>query len=216
MCWYWNVLKKNTELKGRALSKEFRTIRLCLIVFCTVFVVCSNAHSQTNEDADLERALTLIESCASNFKDGDYTAAEKNFLEVKKLFEKVVGNESSDYADLLFYIGEFYKILGNYAQAEKYFIEENSIKSKVLGKEHPDYATSLNNLGLLYHNIGDSTKAENYYIEARNIREKVLGKDHSDYVVSLNNLGTLYLDLDNFAQAEKYFLEAKNIFSTIR
>ena len=140
---------------------------------------------------------------------GDYTQAEKYYLEAKNIYEKVLGKEHPDYATSLSNLGYLYNAIGDYTQAEKYYLEAKNIYEKALGKEHPDYATSLNNLGLLYNNIGDYTQAEKYYVEAKNIREKALGKEHPSYAASLINLGYLYNAIGDYTQAEKYYLEAK-------
>jgi CHAT domain-containing protein/Flp pilus assembly protein TadD len=144
-------------------------------------------------------------------KMGNYAAAEQNYLEVKAIQEKVLGNEHPDYVQSLNYLGSLYNNMGNYAKAEKCYLEIRDILEKTLGKDHPDYAISLNNLGTLYDNMGDYAKAERYLLEAVAIREKVLGKEHPDYVVSLNNLGTLYDNMGDYAKAEQYLLEAKAI-----
>jgi len=143
------------------------------------------------------------------FNMGNYTEAEKYYLETKIILEKVLGKNHSDYAISLNNLGLLYSNMGNYAEAEKYFLETKIILEKVLGEEHPNYAIFLNNLGLLYSNIGNYPKAEKYFLEVIAIQAKVLGKEHPDYANSLNNLGGLYSKMGNKTEAEKYFLEAK-------
>jgi len=149
------------------------------------------------------------------YNAGDYSQAEKYYLEAIDIKEKIFGKDHPSYATSLNNLGLLYVKMGDYSQAEKYYLEAKNIFEKVLGKDHPDYAISLNNLGLLYNKMVNYSQAEKYYLEAKNIREKVLGKEHPDYATSLNNLGSLYVKMGDYSQAEKYHLEAKNIFEKV-
>ena len=142
---------------------------------------------------------------------GNYAEAEKYWLAVKTILEKVLGQEHPDYAISLNNLGDLYYKMGNYAEAEKHCLEAKTIREQVLGQTHPDYASSLNSLGVLYWAMGNYVEAENYLVEVKTICEQVLGQTHPDYATSLNNLGSLYQTMGNYAEAEKYCLEAKTI-----
>jgi CHAT domain-containing protein len=142
---------------------------------------------------------------------GNYTGAEKWYLESKSIREKALGKEHPDYAANLNSLANLYTFTSNYDKAEPLYLECISIVGKTLGKEHPRYATSLNNLANLYSDIGNYDKAELLYLEANAIREKVLGKEHPDYAASLNNLAELYRVMGQNEKAEPLYHESKAI-----
>ena len=142
---------------------------------------------------------------------GNYTGAEKWYLESKSIREKALGKEHPDYAANLNSLANLYTFTSNYDKAEPLYLECISIIGKTLGKEHPRYATSLNNLANLYSDIGNYDKAELLYLEANAIREKVLGKEHPDYAASLNNLAELYRVMGQNEKAEPLYHESKAI-----
>ena len=169
-------------------------------------------HQDILKDVNAQTRFTLLYLQGYAYRNlNQYSEAEKNYLEAKKIVEKIFGKEHLTYAFVLNDLGLLYYNTGDYAQAEKFYLEALTIKEKALGKEHPDYATSLNNLGNLYDDMGDYAQSEKYLLETLSIREKILGKEHPDYANSLNNLGALYYSIGDYAKTEKNYLEALTI-----
>ena len=142
---------------------------------------------------------------------GDYTGAEKWYLESKAIREKALGKEHPDYAFSLNNLANLYGVMGQYEKAESLHLQSKAIREKALGREHPDYATSLNGLGWMYETMGQYEKAEQLYLESQAIREKALGKDHPEYAASLNRLGWLYGIMGQYEKAELLYLECQAI-----
>ena len=140
---------------------------------------------------------------------GNYTQAEKYYLEAKTLVENVFGKDDSMYASTLNNLGSLYRAMGNHFEAEQYLLEAKKIREDDFDNEGASYASTLNNLGGLYRDMGNYVQAEKYYLEAKTIYENVLGKEHPNYAISINNLGVLYRTMGIYSEAEKYLLEAK-------
>ncbi len=167
------------------------------------------------ENAALEKLGSVSASyffCRHNqgmilFYQGNYTEAEKCYLQSRSICENVFGKEHRFYATSLTALANLWLETGNYEEAELLYIQVITLRKKTLGKEHRDYAWSLNNLGLLYIEMGYYDKAESLLLECKSIREKLLGTEHEDNASSLINLAILYTKIGNNEKAEQLYLE---------
>ena len=146
---------------------------------------------------------------------GDYPEAEKYFLEVKAISEKLFGNEHPDYATSLNSLGLLYFYMGDFSKAEVYYIELKSKYEKFLGKESEGYVNAITNLGAVYEAIGNYANAEKYLLDAKLLWENVLRKQNENYAHVLNNLGALYKTMGDNTKAEKFFVDAKDTYEKI-
>ncbi len=142
---------------------------------------------------------------------GEYSDAEKWYLESIDIRSKNPGKRTSDYAQSLNSLGILDRIMGKFDEAEAHFQESLSIYEKTLGKEHPIYANTLKGFAVLYTETGKYEKAEPIYLEVKAILERFYGREHPEYANSLNNLGDLYYRMGQFDLSEHYQLEAKNL-----
>jgi tetratricopeptide (TPR) repeat protein/CHAT domain-containing protein len=126
-------------------------------------------------------------------------------------YQRILGEESTDYATGLNNLGLLHHGMGAYAKAEPLLARALEIRKKALGEENPLIATSCNNLGLLYYATGDYARTESYYLQALEIWKKTLGKEHRDVATSLNNLGMLCYVMGDYARAETFHLQALEI-----
>jgi len=145
------------------------------------------------------------------YLQGNYTEAEKWYIESKAIRGQVLGKEHLDYAWSLINLAVLYHKMGRYEAAEPLYVEAKVIRGKSLGNEHPDYAQSVFSLAVLYSAMGRYDAAEPLLLEAKAIREKVLGREHPDYAYSLNSLANLYSEIGRYETAEPLFLESQAI-----
>ena len=138
---------------------------------------------------------------------GDFSEAEKWYLETLKIREKTVGKEHPDYAWCEQRLGYMYSTIGEYEKAEPLLLESKTIREKTLGKEHLQYGWSLAGLGALYENLKQYEKAESYYLERKEMVERQYGREHQEYIWSLNALAGLYMKTQLYEKAESIYLE---------
>jgi CHAT domain-containing protein/Flp pilus assembly protein TadD len=122
-----------------------------------------------------------------------------------------VGENDTNYANMLGMMSAINYYSGNIAKAIEYCEKENEIRKKVQGENHPDYANSLGNLAVFYLAAGKYLLAERMFLNSIRIRKEVLGEKSPYYASSLNELGRLYIDMGNYAAAEPLLLEALKI-----
>jgi len=187
-------------MKANLLFRKACRAALALIVFAQISVF---AQTDTPEYWNKEGLRY--------YSKGEYSQAERCFLEAAKLNEALYGKDHPEYAVSLNNLGEVYRSMGDYARAERHYLEAIALQERTLGKDNSNYALLLNNLGLAYFGAGDYARAEMYSLEALDIKERVLGKDHPSYALSLNNLGELYRNMGDYAQAERCYREALSV-----
>lgn len=118
------------------------------------------------------------------------------------------GEEHTEVATALSWLGSVYWAQGRHAEAEPLYRRSLAIREKVLGPDHADVGTSLNNLAALYRAQGRLAEAEPLYRRDLAITENALGPDHADVGTSLNNLAALYRAQGRLAEAEPLLLSA--------
>ncbi|KAK4223171.1 putative kinesin light chain [Podospora fimiseda] len=106
-------------------------------------------------------------------------------------------------ADLLFKVGESFRLLGKYEEAEQMHRQALQLCEKVLGKEHPDTLTSMNRLALVLDSLGKYEEAEQMNRQALQLREKVLGKEHPSTLTSMHNLAVVLASQGKYEKAEQ-------------
>lgn len=137
--------------------------------------------------------------------------AEIKLFTAKQIFERKLGKENLQLAEVLNEIGDLFIALKFFKDAEIYYMESFSIRKKLLSEYTHSIAISYNNLGLVYIDLLEYTKAEEYLLKAKVVREKISGKSHLDYAIVINNLANLYESQKKFNEAEKYYLESHSI-----
>jgi tetratricopeptide (TPR) repeat protein len=78
-------------------------------------------------------------------------------------FQEYSGNFEESQQDLLFNVGECFRISGKYAEAEGMHRQTLELKEKVLGQEHPSTLSSMNNLALVLRSQGKYKEAETMF-----------------------------------------------------
>jgi CHAT domain-containing protein len=104
----------------------------------------SPSAAQSNEAEKLNQ--TLIEL----YRAGNYAEAVPLAQRWLATWEKALGPDHPDIANVLNNLAELYRAQGRYADAEPLYKRSLAISEKALGPTHPDVAVSLNNLAGLY------------------------------------------------------------------
>jgi CHAT domain-containing protein/tetratricopeptide (TPR) repeat protein len=123
---------------------------------------------------------------------GKYTEAEKQFLEIKKVFETRKQTGNAEYAGLLNQMGILYIQMGKPEKVEELLKKSKAIYKERYTEENIYYAKVTNDLGNFYRMNGRYEDAEKQLNKALNIRETLLGIKHPDYVRTQENLAILY------------------------
>ena len=143
---------------------------------------------------------------------GQYKEAESLYKQAVAIFEKALGPDHPEVAQILNNLAELYRNQGKLTDAEPLYKKALDIFEKALGPDHPQVATSLNNLALLYKQQGKLAEAEPLYKQALDISEKALDPNHPNIANRLNNLAMLYHQQGKLADAEPLYKQAIDIF----
>jgi CHAT domain-containing protein/tetratricopeptide (TPR) repeat protein len=138
-------------------------------------------------------------------RQGKYTEAISIAEQYVALARRRHGEEHTEFATAIAWLGLLYKTQGRYAEAEPLYKRTLTIYEKAFGREHPWVGTALNNIAELYRAQGRYAEAEPLYKRTLAIKEKALGPDHPDVGISLNNLAELYVDQGRYVEVEQLF-----------
>ncbi len=121
------------------------------------------------------------------------------------------GEEHTEFAAALAWLGFAYQAQGRYPEAEPLYRRSLAVTEKALGPEHPDVGASLNNLASLYKAQGRYAEAEPLYRRSLAVTEKALGPEHPSVGTSLNNLAGLYRAQGRYAEAADYWRRSTRV-----
>ena len=82
-----------------------------------------------------------------------------------------MGDFEKSQQDLLFNIGECFRISSKYTEAEQMYRQTLELREKVLGQEHPSTLDSMNNLALVLDSQGKYDEAEQMRQQALETRK---------------------------------------------
>ncbi len=156
----------------------------------------------------MKETYTLMEQAEVAENAGRYDESAELLLRVKKIREKLLGEDHLEMAEVYDRLAGMYRRQGMYSEAEKLYKKALNIQERVLGKNHSDTAASYNNLGLLYNDLGKYQEAEELYRKSLAIEEKVSGEGHPNTATSYNNLAILYQNQGKYEESEKLYKKA--------
>ncbi|MDW8347514.1 MAG: CHAT domain-containing tetratricopeptide repeat protein [Bacteroidia bacterium] len=139
---------------------------------------------------------------------GNYSAAEKLYMESKETVIRILGKENSFYASVCNNIGSLYEVQGKWHQAEEFYLESKAINEKLNGKQSRNYAVCCSNLAVLYQKYDRFAEAELLLKEALAIDKNINGVNSTSYLSSSMNLAVLYMRRGRYPEAEILFKEA--------
>jgi tetratricopeptide (TPR) repeat protein len=91
-------------------------------------------------------------------------------MEAANVLKKIVGENNSQYSNVLSNMALSYERSGNYSKAESLLVSASEINRRVLGEEHPQYSITLKNLALVYLDGQKYDQAESALKKAINIK----------------------------------------------
>ncbi|MGK7389494.1 MAG: CHAT domain-containing protein [Candidatus Cyclobacteriaceae bacterium M2_1C_046] len=143
---------------------------------------------------------------------GNYTRAEKKFIESLSLVEDLYGPQSPVYASISSNLALMYNAQARYPRAEELLTHS----LKVL-KDHPQevsnesYISTLNNLALVHLSLSQQEKALNELEEVLQHDKQLYGENHPYIAMTLTTMGTAYNDLGEHDKAEAAVKKALKI-----
>ena len=136
-------------------------------------------------------------------ENGDYSKAEKLWLEALAIDEKLFGKGTIQTTRRLHLLANLYREQGDYDRAGRLLQTALEIREKHLGPDHPDTAQIVRSLGILGSRSGDYAGAVAHLSRARRILEKP-GLPRADSLHAiLSALGWVYLMIGDHQQAEQ-------------
>jgi len=133
---------------------------------------------------------------------GNYSKAEKSYLEILEKGKEIYGEQSTDYAISIDNLANLYLVTGKEKLASPLVFQALEIKKKNLGELSIEVAYSLNNLSSISQAEGEFRKAEDYQKQALEIYRKCLGEDNTDYAGSMLSLASIYISSKRYSEAE--------------
>jgi CHAT domain-containing protein/tetratricopeptide (TPR) repeat protein len=177
-----------------------RCIALIMLAVLMAIAVSMQARAQ---GAD---SLAAIREQVSQLRSqGKYTEAIAIAERYVALARQRHGEEHTEFATAISWLGILFKTQGRYSEAEPLYKRALAIKEKALGPRHPELGISLNNLALLYAAQGHYPEAEPLFKHALAIDEKALGPDHPTVAINLSNLARLSFRQKNWREAADYW-----------
>ncbi|HET9055096.1 MAG TPA: tetratricopeptide repeat protein, partial [Cyclobacteriaceae bacterium] len=132
---------------------------------------------------------------------GNYTGAEKIFVELKKEYETSGTARNADYASLINQMGILYIQMGKPEQVEALLKKAKEIYKARYTEDNVYYAKVCNDLGNFYRMNNRYEEAAKELNKALSINESLLGLKHPDYVRTQENLAILYWKTNKHEQA---------------
>ena len=113
----------------------------------------------------------------------------------------------TEYADLLFILGDNYYILGNYIQSKEMFKKSLDVNEKSYGKNSIEIARSLYGLGKVYISCGEYLEGEKLLTQSYKILQQYPTKE-TQIAFTLCWLGRIHIYEGNYKKSEKILNEA--------
>src|SRR5262245_31685064 len=139
---------------------------------------------------------------------GDKAAA---LVEAQKLVAATkaqFGEDASQHAVALTYLGHAYAVQGKHPEAERLFNRALGIAEKALGSSHATVGKIRSNLAFAYRAQDKHADAEAQFKRALAIEEQASGAEHPDLANTLINLADTQQLQKKFAEAEGLFKRA--------
>lgn len=140
---------------------------------------------------ELGLAGALHERAEVHLRQREYEQAEKRYLQVVEIQERVLGPDHPTLAFEYNNMGILYRRMQRPDDAERAYRRAIAIREATLAPDHPMLAWTLDNLGLLLVYEDRLEEAEELILRARDIAAKAVGTNHPDYGIVLNNLARL-------------------------
>lgn len=124
---------------------------------------------------------------------GEPLEGRRYFLEALKVMEALLGEDSTQLADLHYNLGVVDVDLGELDAAEAAFETAREMYERERGPDHPWVAAALEELARVELKRDRPERARKYLVDAKRIKEGVLGAKHAELLPTLSMLGRVAL-----------------------
>jgi tetratricopeptide (TPR) repeat protein len=159
----------------------------------------------------LEKASELHDLAVSLRAQDQYAAAMAASRQALAVFEREVGPDHPDVANILNTLAGLHQDQGEYGQAEQLLQRSVALLARVPGSLEVVEVLrvqALCGLAGVYRVQGRYGEAEPLFQQALQRAEAALGPDHLEVATCLNNLGVLYKFTGQFAAAGRLYRRA--------
>jgi tetratricopeptide (TPR) repeat protein len=146
-------------------------------------------------------------------RQGQYKQAERSFLEARRIFEEVQGEESGKVGEVSRSLAQLYEQMGKYNEAMTVLKKQLEITRNNQGERTQDVGVILRLMGTTYFGQGKTNKALATLEEAHSILKEVVGSKDSLVGTVLSTRGCIYHKLGRYDQALADFTECMEIKS---
>ena len=192
--------------------------------FLVIFLVCSfgcalpgSGWSQgrprlADRATDAHRFAAEIQAIAKLYQQQQYEEVIKQAGPLAERVKRQVGEENSDYVNLLGFIGQSYLVAGLPEQAEPIFRQALTIEERMAGPDGPVVATVLTLLGETYFELDRYADAERQFKRLLQLRQQAKPVDDTKVAEALKLLGDLYRKANRLNDAEQVLNDALGIY----
>ena len=188
----------NLTVQAQALTKSLQ--------YTAAKEACQHAVSLNPNNVDALLWLAYMER-----ELGDEKEHLQRAQQALQLAKQRYGEQHSDVADSLSYIGSALNALGKPAEGLGYHKQALKILKTLYNEHHPEVASSLNNIGSALEALGKPAEGLEYFKQALEIWQTLYGYHHPDVATCLSNIGSALQGLGKTEEALGYYKQALEI-----
>ncbi len=183
------------------------------IIFAILFMFlsCGTIFAQTDENALLQKADSLISIGKEFFNEGKYDDAYGYYAQATEMTININEGYNNSVEMALYNIGRIYVTIGDYQQALENYIAASEIHRIIAGENNQIYARMLFAIGIVYYSLGDYQNALENFTQVSKIRKKILDNNDPEYINSLKHIAVTYNTMGDYPNALKYFKETADL-----
>lgn len=169
----------------------------------------------------------LLQSSEINIQLGDFSKAEENLSDAKRISETVFGTQSAKYASVLLQYKKLYEAIGDLQRSEEYAKKAVTTLSNKFGERHIKVAQPISELALATAFNHDELQSNNWNTSAASINNYCdsllntskeiisleLGDDNLLYAALLENIGKYKMIVQDLDQSSENISLARDIWS---
>jgi CHAT domain-containing protein len=187
--------------------------QLLISSFFFVFSCLSTYAQGVYTLADTTVAQRLMKEGSTFIDNRKYDSADIKVDSAYAIFEKTLGKETKEIADVIDLKGRVLKNKRKTDLAYTEFEKSLAIRLKIFGEMHPSVASSYDNIGFCFDDKGEYRKSIEFYQKGLDIKLKTLEPNHKSIGASMNNFSSSYSFLSDYEKSLNYAEKALNIYS---
>ncbi len=144
--------------------------------------------------------LAMLYQVAGNLEE-----AEKQFLELQKIYKKRKQTKNAEYAGLMNQIGVLYIQMDKMEMARAPLVEALNVYKKRWGENNIYFARTANDLGNFHRLNQEHSEAKKWLEKAMSIRIALLHETHPEFIKNEEDLALLYWNMQEPELASDYY-----------